>query len=366
MLSQQSRTPGTYKVLINSDQQLVAWPDTKAAPEGWQRTGVAGTQADCVAFIDADWRTREKPDPPTDDSGLVEWLRAGDEAAFGALVDRYHASFVRLAVGYVRDRSIAEEVAQEAWLGILRGLHQFAGRASFKTWMFRILVNCAKHRAVWESRFVAFSEHWGEAEDPSDRAVPSEWFRSSGDQWPGGWLVFPGDWGDEPEQRLVSEETRRELAAMIERLPFRHRQVLVLRDVEGLSANEVCETLEQLTLARLLESGVYERNLRRLRRHRRQRRDTLLEALHRSHPGARVSGTAAGLHLVLKLPDAMPASKVAEAAAREGLALAGVQRYALVDGTARDDRLVLGYGNLSTGAIDAAVRRLAEAVRTVT
>jgi hypothetical protein len=152
-------------VLINSDQQLVAWPDTKAAPEGWQRTGVAGTQAHCVAFIDADWRTREKPDPPTDDSGLVERLRAGDEAAFGALVDRYHASFVRLAVGYLRDRSIAEEVAQEAWLGILQGLHQFAGRASFKTWMFRILVNCAKHRAVWESRFVAFSEHWGEAED---------------------------------------------------------------------------------------------------------------------------------------------------------------------------------------------------------
>jgi GntR family transcriptional regulator/MocR family aminotransferase len=123
--------------------------------------------------------------------------------------------------------------------------------------------------------------------------------------------------------------------------------------------------LEQLTLAHLLESGVYERNLRRLRRHYRQRRDTLLEALHRSLPSARVSGAAAGLHLVLKLPDATPASKVVETAAREGLALTAVQRYALFDGTARDDCLVLGYGNIATGAIDMAVRCLAEAVSTV-
>jgi len=235
MLSHQSRTPGTYAVLINSDQQLVVWPDSEPVPEGWQKTGVAGTQAHCVAFTDGG--------VSLDDVSLVERLRAGDEAAFGALVDRYHASFVRLAVGYVRDRSIAEEIAQEAWLGILRGLHQFAGRASFKTWMFRIVVNCAKHRAVRERRIVAFSEQWETGEE-AEPAVPSDWFRGSGDQWPGGWLVFPGDWGDEPEQRLLSAETRRELAAMIERLPFRQRQVLVLRDVDGLSASEVCETLQ--------------------------------------------------------------------------------------------------------------------------
>ena len=113
---------------------------------------------------------------------MVERLRIGDEAAFGALVDRYHASFVRLAAGYVRDRSIAEEVAQEAWLGILRGLHQFAGRASFKTWMFRILVNCAKHRAVRESRSVAVSEQWDTAEDslePVGSAGVVSWQRRS-------------------------------------------------------------------------------------------------------------------------------------------------------------------------------------------
>jgi RNA polymerase sigma-70 factor, ECF subfamily len=178
-----------------------------------------------------------------DEAALVERLRRGDEDAFCVLVERYHGGFVRLATGYVRDRSIAEEVAQEAWLGILRGLHQFAGRASFKTWMFRILVNCARQRAMRESRSVALSEQWDTADDASEPAVPSRWFRGAGDQWAGGWLVFPGDWGENPERRLVSAETRRELAAMIELLPFRQRQVLVLRDVDGLSAAEVCETL---------------------------------------------------------------------------------------------------------------------------
>jgi RNA polymerase sigma-70 factor (ECF subfamily) len=246
MLSQQSRTPGTYAVLINSDQQLVAWPDSEPVPGGWQTTGVGGTQAHCVAFIEGGLCTRETSQLPPDDGSLVERLRAGDEATFGALVDRYHASFVRLAAGYVRDRSIAEEVAQEAWLGILRGLRQFAGRASFKTWMFRIVVNCAKHRAVRESRCETFSDRWDSpaADDALDSAVPTDWFRGSGDQWPGGWLVFPGDWGEQPEQRLMSAETRRELAAMIERLPLRQRQVLVLRDVDGLSSSEVCETLQ--------------------------------------------------------------------------------------------------------------------------
>jgi RNA polymerase sigma-70 factor (ECF subfamily) len=244
MLSQGSRAPRAYHVLSNKDQELVAWPQTQTLPDGWQATGVGGTQADCIAHIDGRGSSRENPRPASDQLALVERLRQGDEAAFGELVDRHHASFVRLAAVYVRDRSTAEEVAQEAWLGILRGLHQFAGRASFKTWMFRILVNCAKRRALRESRSVALSEQWDAAEDLLEAAVPPEWFRGEGDQWRGGWLVFPGDWGEQPEQRLVAAETRRELAAMIERLPFKQRQVLVLRDVDGLSASEVRETLQ--------------------------------------------------------------------------------------------------------------------------
>ena len=236
MQSQPSRASGAYRVLINQNQQLVAWPQSQALPRDWQATAFGGTQAECVAYIDGRWNS--------DELQLLERLRAGDEGSFSILVDRYHASFVRLAVGYVRDRSIAEEVAQDAWLGILRGLHAFAGRAQFKTWMFRILVNCAKRRAIRESRSVSFSEHWDVADDPLEPSVPSEWFRGSDDQWPGGWMVFPGDWGDDPERRLVSAETRHELAELIERLPLRQRQVLVLRDVDGLSASEVCDTLE--------------------------------------------------------------------------------------------------------------------------
>jgi RNA polymerase sigma-70 factor (ECF subfamily) len=244
MLSEESRAPGVYRVLVNSDEQLVAWPDCQPVPFGWEATGVTGTQAECIAHIEGRWTSHETLQPENSELALLEQLRRGDEAAFGALVDRHHASFVRLALGYVRDRSIAEEVAQEAWLGIVRGLHQFAGRASFKTWMFRILVNCAKRRAVRESRSIAISEQWDTAEDSLEPAVPPEWFRGSGDQWPGGWLVFPGDWGDEPERRLMADETRREIDAMIERLPIRQRQILVLRDVDGLSASEVCETLQ--------------------------------------------------------------------------------------------------------------------------
>ncbi len=243
MPTQQARVPGVYHVLIHGDRQLVAWPALQRIPDDWHATGVSGTQSECVAYIDGRWTTDDRTGIADDDLALIEGLRRGDEAVFGVLVDRYHRSFVRLATGYVRDRSIAEEVAQEAWLGIIRGLQQFAGRASFKTWMFRILVNCAKHRAVRERRSSALCEQWDSVGDQSERAVPSDWFRGSGDHWPGGWVVFPGNWGDEPERRLVSAETRRDLAAMIERLPLKQRQVLVLRDVDGFSASEVRETL---------------------------------------------------------------------------------------------------------------------------
>src|SRR5919197_2825441 len=97
---------------------------------------------------------------------LVAALRAGDETAFAALVDRYHASLVRLARMYVRERSVAEEVAQEAWLAVLNGIDRFEGRSSFKTWLFRILTNRAKTRGQRESRSVPFSAI-GDTEEPA-------------------------------------------------------------------------------------------------------------------------------------------------------------------------------------------------------
>jgi RNA polymerase sigma-70 factor (ECF subfamily) len=176
-----------------------------------------------------------------DDARLLEALLDGDEAAFARLVERYHASFVRLACGYVGDRAVAEEVAQDAWLGILRGLPRFAGRASLKTWMFRILINCAKHRLRRERPTVSLAV-FGDGE-PFEPAVAADRFRGPGDRWPGGWVAAPPDWGDAPEQRLLSAEVRGQLAAAIDRLPPSQRAVVVLRDVHGLGSAEVCQAL---------------------------------------------------------------------------------------------------------------------------
>jgi len=238
---------GTYQVLINEDQQLVAWPSAAPIPSGWRTAGASGSQTECVAFIDERWTGHANTALQNEFSGdlaLVQRLRDGDESAFTGLIDQFHASFVRFAQGYVHDRALAEDVAQEAWIGILRGLHQYAGRASFKSWMFRILVNCAKRRATRESRSVPFSTVWDDTDNPLDSAVPEAWFRGSGDQFPGGWVMFPRSWSDAPEQRLISEEIRAELATEIDKLPHKQREVLVLRDVDGLSSDEVCNALQ--------------------------------------------------------------------------------------------------------------------------
>ena len=92
------------------------------------------------------------------DQAVVAALRRGDEGAFAELVDRYHGAMVRLALAWVPDRATAEDVAQEAWLGMLRGLDSYAGRASLKTWLFGILVNCARARQRRERRSIPFSD----------------------------------------------------------------------------------------------------------------------------------------------------------------------------------------------------------------
>src|SRR5690242_1963219 len=97
------------------------------------------------------------PATTADELALVAALRQGDETAFEALVDRYHTTLVAVAIHYVRDRAVAEEVAQETWLGVLKGIDRFQSRASLKTWLFQILVNRAKSRGVRESRTVPLS-----------------------------------------------------------------------------------------------------------------------------------------------------------------------------------------------------------------
>jgi len=187
--------------------------------------------------------TAPRPEPtraPDQDAHLLAALRAGDEAAFAALVTRYHASLKRVARAYVSTDAVAEEVVQETWLAAIAGLERFEQRASLKTWLFHILANKAKTRGVRERRSVPFASLAGAGDEP---AVPPERFQGDGDAWPGHWATPPRPWED-PERRLQSLEARERLRAAIGALPDVQQAVLTLRDVEGLEADEVCRLLD--------------------------------------------------------------------------------------------------------------------------
>jgi RNA polymerase sigma-70 factor (ECF subfamily) len=144
---------------------------------------------------------------------------------------------LRIARRYVHSPAVAEEVVQETWLGVLNGLERYEGRASLKTWIFRILTNRAMTRAEREGRTVPFSA-LGDDDEP---AVDPERFRPEGDQWPGGWKSFPSEL---PEDRLLARETLALVGEAIAGLPERQHVVIVMRDIEGWSAAEVCAALE--------------------------------------------------------------------------------------------------------------------------
>jgi RNA polymerase sigma-70 factor (ECF subfamily) len=182
--------------------------------------------------------------PSPADRALVEALRRGDEAAFERLVEEYCAPLLRLAMLYVRSRAVAEEVVQETWIGVLRGLDRFEGRSSLKTWIFRILTNTAKTRAQREGRSVPFSALSELASESRDPAVEPDRFLPPDDpQWPGHWASIPHNWDEVPEERLLSLETRERIRAAIEGLPPTQREVIILRDVDGWTSEEVCNLL---------------------------------------------------------------------------------------------------------------------------
>lgn len=173
----------------------------------------------------------------------LDALRRGDETAFEQLVAQYHASLVRIAQMYVGDRVIAEEVAQEAWLGVLRGLERFQGRSSLKTWLFTIVSNLAKTRGKREKRSVPFSffEHYDQ--DMDEPAVPSERFRGADDLYAGHWAAKPAPWNVDPERVALNSELMKYLDAAVETLPEQQRIVITLRDIQGWTAEEVCNAL---------------------------------------------------------------------------------------------------------------------------
>jgi len=176
-----------------------------------------------------------------EDAQLIEGLRAGDEAAFAALLQKYGAGMLRVAQMFAPSRAVAEEVVQEAWVGVLKGIDRFEGRSSLKTWLFRIVSNIAKTRGVREARSVPFSAL---ADDQSDAAVAQERFLGDGERFPGHWAVPPSSWAGVPEARLLSAETMDVIRRELGRLPLTQRAVLELRDIEGLSAEEVCNALD--------------------------------------------------------------------------------------------------------------------------
>src|SRR3954452_22373373 len=184
------------------------------------------------------------PDADVADEELVARAQDGDEAAFSALVRRHSPALLRLARMYTPSQAVAEEVVQETWLGVLRGLERFEGRSSFKTWLFRILVNRAKTRGVREHRSIPFASVGagdgieGEADGDGPTVDPSR-FTSEG-----AWTSAPADWRDDPEASLNSAEALRIARAAIDELPERQKIVITLRDLEGLSSDEVRNVLD--------------------------------------------------------------------------------------------------------------------------
>jgi RNA polymerase sigma-70 factor, ECF subfamily len=183
------------------------------------------------------------PPPPRQVSAeewvLVQRLRSGEETAFSTLVQRYQRSMIRLAAAHTPSQAVAEEVVQEAWIGILNGIDGFEGRCPLRAWMFRIVANTAKLRGTREARSTPFSA----LEDDEGPSVSADSFRPDDDpRWAGHWTwnSAPTPW---PDEQLASQQTMALVKAQLEQLPPRQREVMTLRDIEGWTSAEVCESL---------------------------------------------------------------------------------------------------------------------------
>ncbi len=178
-----------------------------------------------------------------DEAVLIDALRRGDEAAFAWLVRRYDAALRRTAAPFVKDRAVIDEVLQETWLGVIRGIDRFEGRSSVKTWLYRILMNIARTHGAREGRTRPFSAA-GLASDGYAGAFAPERFRDAADEWPGHWAAPPPRWSDTPDLRLQARQTVDRVRDAVADLPWQQRIVVSLRDIDGCSADEVCTLLE--------------------------------------------------------------------------------------------------------------------------
>jgi RNA polymerase sigma-70 factor, ECF subfamily len=174
-----------------------------------------------------------------DDRALVQALLGGDEAAFTSLVAQHHANMARVARSFVRNEEVARDVVQETWAAVLQGLPGFRGESSLKTWIFRILANKARRTARREARSVPFSDLRGDTGEESD-AETADRFRPDG-----GWESSVHAWrSTDPESRSIDRQGVAILVKALDHLPDAQRAVVTMRDVEGLSSEEICEVLD--------------------------------------------------------------------------------------------------------------------------
>jgi RNA polymerase sigma-70 factor, ECF subfamily len=178
-----------------------------------------------------------------EDHSLIVRLRKGDEGAFDELVNMHHGALVRMALGHVTDREVAEEVVQDTWMAVIQGLPRFEGRSSLRTWICGILIHKAKDRGVREKRHTTFSD-FESPEDDHDEAVDPSRFHQNG-EWAGHWAFPPQPWDEQtPEKLLASREAVAAMQQAIDSLPPTLKEVLILRDIEGIEAKEACELLQ--------------------------------------------------------------------------------------------------------------------------
>lgn len=210
---------------MNADAMTYTEPMGPTSSVSRQLSGVA--EADCT----------KNEDP------LLARLRSGDEGAFNELVNRHHGTLIRMAMGYVADREVAEEVVQDTWMAVIEGLNRFEGRSSLRTWVCGILIHKAKDRGVREKRHTTFSD-FESHDDDHDEAIDPSRFQQSG-EWAGHWAFPPQPWDDQtPEKLLASRQAVQAMQHAIDALPTTLKEVLILRDVEGVEAKEVCELLK--------------------------------------------------------------------------------------------------------------------------
>jgi len=169
--------------------------------------------------------------PEDPDSSLVGRLRAGDEQAFADLAEKYQGTMLSLARGHVQSSAVAEEVVQDAWMGVLRGIGRFECRSSFRAWLFRIVVNRAISAGIRERRSVPV--------DDMEPVIDASRFDAGG-----AWGMPPEPWTDLADDKMIAAKIATRILLAIDDLPPRQREVVTLRDVQGLSSEEVCAALD--------------------------------------------------------------------------------------------------------------------------